>query len=97
MILTHITRNTRSYHTHARTRIFGDHLCSNTGTATPIKHEMWLISLENLLSLYGEGSRMRVMEVHQDLKRREFLMPWCDVPADAEIIFVRILCARSLN
>ena len=54
-------------------------------TATPIQHEMWLISLENLLMLYGEGSRGRVMEVHQELKRQEFLTPWCDAPADAEI------------
>ena len=46
-------------------------------TATPIQHEMWLISLENLLMLYGEESRGRIMEVHQELKRREFLTPWC--------------------
>ena len=39
-------------------------------TATPIQHEMWLISLENLLMLYGEGSHGHVMEVHQELKRR---------------------------
>lgn len=37
-------------------------------TATPIDHEMWLISLENLLRLYGEGSHGHVMEVHQELK-----------------------------
>ena len=42
-------------------------------TTTPLKHEMWLISLETLLMLYGEGSRGRVMEVHQKLKRRDFL------------------------
>ena len=35
--------------------------------------------------LYGEESHGRVMEVHQELKRREFLTPWCDAPADAEI------------
>ena len=58
-------------------------------TATPIQHEMWLISLENLLMLYGEKSRGYVMEVHQELKRRDLLTPWCDAPADAEIIFVR--------
>ena len=57
-------------------------------TATPIQHEMWLISLENLLMLYGEGSHGHVMEVHQELKRQEFLMPWCDARVDAEIIFV---------
>ena len=57
-------------------------------TATPIQHEMWLISLETLLMLYGEGSHGHVMEVHQELKRRKFLMPWHSVPADAEIIFV---------
>ena len=45
-------------------------------TATPIQHEMWLISLENLLMLYGEKSRGRVMEVHQELKRQEFLTPF---------------------
>ena len=38
--------------------------------------------------LYGEGSRGHVMEVHQELKRREFLTAWCDVPNDAEIVFV---------
>ena len=58
-------------------------------TATPIQHEMWLISLENLLMLYGEkGYDRRVMDVHQELKRLDFLAPWCDAPADAEIIFV---------
>ena len=57
-------------------------------TATPIQHEMWLISLENLLMLYGEKSRGYVMEVHQELKRREFLTPWHSVSSDAEIIFV---------
>ena len=30
-----------------------------------------------------------IMEVHQELKRRDFLTPWCNAPADAEIIFVR--------
>ena len=29
-----------------------------------------------------------IMEVHQELKRRDFLTPWCDAPADAEIIFI---------
>jgi hypothetical protein len=64
-------------------------------TATPIQHEMWLISLENLLMLYGEGSNGYVMEVHQELKRQEFLTPWCDAPADAEIIFVRTITCHS--
>ena len=58
-------------------------------TATPIQHEMWLISLETLLMLYGEGSHGHVMEVHQKL-RDKFLTPWHSVPADAEIIFVSI-------
>jgi len=57
-------------------------------TATPIQHEMWLISLEDLLTLYGKGSRCRVMETHQELKRRDFLTSWCDVPSDSEIVFV---------
>ena len=58
-------------------------------TATTIQHEMWLISLENLLMLYGgEKGNRRVMDVHQELKRRDLLTPWCDAPADAEIIFV---------
>ena len=56
-------------------------------TATPIQHEMWLISLETLLMLYGEGSHGHVMEVHQKL-RDKFLSPWHSVPADSEIIFV---------
>ena len=38
--------------------------------------------------LYGEGSHGHVMEVHQELKREEFLTPWCDAPSDAEIVFV---------
>ena len=58
-------------------------------TATPIQHEMWLISLENLLMLYGgEKGNRRVMDVHQELKRRDLLTPWRDAPADCEIIFV---------
>jgi len=58
-------------------------------TATTIQHEMWLISLENLLMLYGgEKGNRRVMDVHQELKRRDLLTSWCDAPADAEIIFV---------
>ncbi len=58
-------------------------------TATPIQHKMWLISLDNLLMLYGNGSHGHVMEVHEVLKRQKFLASWCDVPADAESIFVR--------
>merc|ERR1712196_735039 len=57
-------------------------------TATPIQHEMWLISLENLLMLYGEKGQRRVMDVHQELKRLDLLTPWCEAPADVEIIFV---------
>ena len=70
-------------------------------TATPIQHEMWLISLENLLMLYGgEKGNRRVMDVHQELKRRDLLTPWCDAPADAEIIFVSACsshCSHSLT
>ena len=40
--------------------------------------------------LYGEESRGHVMEVHQELKRRDFLTPWCDVP-EMLIIFVSIV------
>lgn len=57
-------------------------------TATPIQHDMWLISLENLLSLYGQLGHTRVMEVHQNLRQRNFLIRWQDVSSDAEIIFV---------
>ena len=58
-------------------------------TATAIQHEMWLISLDNLLMLYGgEKGNRRVMDVHQELKRRDLLTHWCDAPADGEIIFV---------
>ena len=68
---------------------------------TPIQHEMWLISLENLLMLYGgENGNRRVMDVHQELKRRDLLTSWCDAPADAEIIFVSAHsshCSRSLT
>jgi ankyrin repeat protein len=70
-------------------------------TATPIQHEMWLISLENLLMLYGgEKGNRRVMDVHQELKRRDLLTSWCDAPADAEIIFVSAHsshCSHSLT
>ena len=38
--------------------------------------------------LYGEGSHGRVMEVHQELKRRQYLTSWYSVPSDAEIVFV---------
>merc|ERR1711871_135048 len=57
-------------------------------TATPIQHEMWLISLENLLTLYGKKGYRRVMDVHQFLKRRHLITPWHSVTSDAEIIFV---------
>ena len=57
-------------------------------TATPIQHEMWLISLENLLTLYGEKSHGRVMNVHQELKSRHLITRWRDVTSDAEIVFV---------
>ena len=65
-------------------------------TATPIQHEMWLISLENLLMLYGgEKGNRRVMDVHQELKRLDLLTPWCDAPADCEIIFVSAHSSHS--
>merc|ERR1711871_1527200 len=57
-------------------------------TATPIQHEMWLISLENLLMLYGKEGYRRVMAVHQELKRQHLLTPWHSVGSDAEIVFV---------
>ena len=57
-------------------------------TAIPIQHDMWLISLDTMLMLYGKGSRGHVMEVHQELRDQEFLVNWRDVPSDAEIIFV---------
>jgi hypothetical protein len=57
-------------------------------TAIPVQHEMWLISFETLMLLYGEKSRGKVMEVHQELKSRGFLTRWHDVPSDSEIIFV---------
>ena len=63
-------------------------VCSRRFSEIRFLHEMWLISLETLLMLYGEGSHGHVMEVHQKLKRRKFLTPWHSVPADAEIIFV---------
>ena len=67
-------------------------------TATPIQHEMWLISLENLLMLYGgEKGNRRVMDVHQELKRRDLLTSWCDAPADAEIIFVSAHSSRTCH
>ena len=71
-----------------RTRVV-EVLGKRISTATSIQHEMWLISLDNLLMLYGdEKGNRRVMDVHQELKRLDFLTPWCDAPADAEIIFV---------
>jgi len=73
-------------------------LGKRTSTATPIHHEMWMISLENLLMLYGKDSYEHVMEVHQQLKRRNFLTSWYNAPADAEIIFVSIhLSVLSLS
>jgi ankyrin repeat protein len=57
-------------------------------TATPIQHEMWLISLETVLMLYGKDSHGQVMDVHQELKKRGFLTRWHDVTSDSEIVFV---------
>jgi len=57
-------------------------------TATPINHDMWLISLETMLRLYGKFGHVTIMDVHQELKRRGFLTRWQDVPSDSEIIFV---------
>jgi len=57
-------------------------------TATPIRHDMWLISLETVLMLYGSEGKGNVMEVHQNLKDMGFLVNWTDVPSAAEIIFV---------
>jgi len=57
-------------------------------TATPIQHDMWLISLEMLLTLYGRNARGVRLDVHQDLRSRGFLVNWRDVPSDTEIIFV---------
>ena len=67
-------------------------------TATTIQHEMWLISLDNLLMLYGgEKGNRRVMDVHQELKRLDLLTPWCDAPADCEIIFVSAHSSHSIH
>ena len=48
----------------------------------------------------GEKGNRRVMDVHQELKRRDLLTPWRDAPADAEIIFVSVHsshCSHSLT
>jgi len=37
---------------------------------------------------YGDGGRGKIMEVHQELKKRDFLINWRDVSSDAEIVFV---------
>ena len=79
-------RMTKLRGTDKKTRVV-EVLGKRISTATPIQHEMWLISLETLLMLYGEGSHGHVMEVHQKL-RDKFLTPWHSVPGDAEIIFV---------
>ena len=51
-----------------------------------------------LLMLYGgEKGNRRVMDVHQELKRLDFLTPWCDAPADAEIIFVSAHSSHSIH
>ena len=47
--------------------------------------------------LYGEKGNRRVMDVHQELKRRDLLTPWCDAPADAEIIFVSAHSSHSCH
>jgi len=67
---------------------FVESLGKRISTATPIQHEMWLISLETLLMLYGNAGKGRVMEVHQELIQRGFLTRWQDTPSDAEIVFV---------
>ena len=70
-----------------RSRILST-LTKRNSTATSIQHDMWLISLETMLHLYGDKSKGNVMEVHQELKERGFLTNWRDVPSDAEIVFV---------
>ena len=45
----------------------------------------------------GEKGNRRVMDVHQELKRLDFLTPWCDAPADAEIIFVSAHSSHSIH
>jgi ankyrin repeat protein len=67
---------------------FVEALGKRISTATPIRYDMWLISLETMLMLYGSEGKGRVMEVHQKLKTRSFLTRWQDVPSDSEIIFV---------
>jgi len=46
------------------------------------------ISYTSYPQRYGECSKGRVMEVHQELKTRGFLTRWQDAPSDSEIIFV---------
>jgi hypothetical protein len=65
-----------------------EHLRKRLSTATIIEHDMFLISLDTLTALYGQQGKSRVMDVHQELKKRHFLTNWRDVPSGSEIIFV---------
>ena len=78
-------RKMRLRGTQKRRRVI-EALGKRESTATPLRHDMWLITLETVLMLYGKSGR--VMDVHQELKREDFLVNWRDTPSDAEIIFV---------
>ena len=53
-------------------------------TVTPMKYDMWLVSLETLLNHCSGGAKI----VHQELRKRDLLTNWCDLPKDAKIVFV---------
>ena len=55
-------------------------------TATAILHPMWLISLDTMLKKYDKKGS--VADAHQDLKKRNLLTNWDDLPLDARVIFV---------
>ena len=60
------------------TVIVKSHLTKRISTATPILHDMWLISLDTLLELYGSRGKRNVVEVHQELLKRDLIVNWRD-------------------
>ena len=58
-------------------------------TASDMKFPMYLIPLKQLQSIYGgKDPRVGRIEAHQELKKRNELVRWEDLPIDAHIIFM---------
>ena len=63
-------------------------LAKRISTATPIHHDMWLMSLDTMLGLYSSDTKKCIVDVHQKLKRLGLLVNWRDIRSDSEVVFV---------